>query len=116
MREVREEALGWTWRVSRTGRRHGVALRVLPDGTEQELATSSRLLGLDRVGLAGAVLFDATGEEASHRLATDLAAFLVPYEIGEQEMGGEELRDWLETWRTPFEKVFSTRGFKRSGR
>ena len=87
MREVREEALGWTWRVSRTGRRRAVALRVLPDGGQQELATSKRLFGFDRVGLAGAVLLDATDEVASHRLSVDLAAFLVPYEPGEQRDG-----------------------------
>jgi hypothetical protein len=103
---VCEQALGATWLVSRAGRR-ATALRRDAAGAERELARSDRRLGVDRVGLASAVLSDALGTEPSHRMASDLSQFLIP-ESGEREraMTAAELQAWLDTWRPPFETLF----------
>ncbi len=116
MHRVRESARGALWLVTRTGR-VGVALRRDADGAERELGRSERRLGLDRVGLASAVLADALGEDPAHRLAADLAVFLVPPDTeGERAMTADELQRWLSTWKPPFETLFPLVGRRRRGR
>jgi hypothetical protein len=106
MHRVRDGARGATWLVTRSGRR-AVAARRDADGAEQELARSERRLGLDRVGLASAVLADAIGTEPSYRLASDLSLFLVPPDAhGRRTMSTKELQAWLDTWKPPFETLF----------
>jgi hypothetical protein len=103
---VSDQALGATWLVSRAGRR-GTVLRREADGSEREIARSDRRFGLDRVGLASAVLGDALGTEPSHRMASDLSLFLIPHgDERERAMTAAELQAWLDTWTPPFETLF----------
>ncbi|MCW3063284.1 MAG: hypothetical protein JWN32_456 [Solirubrobacterales bacterium] len=109
---VRAEALERTYAVVRTDRRHAAA--AVRGGAE--LGRSQGRLGVDRVGLASAVLEDALGYPPSYKLASDLSGFLVPEHAGERTMTGHELQDWLRTWRPPFEQLFPLRDRKRSAR
>lgn len=114
MPRVRDDAHGLAWVVTHRGR-VGVAVRRDPDGATHELRRSKRLLGIDRVGLASAVLEDALAEQPpSHRLAADLSLFLVPAGAREERtMTALELQSWLDTWLPPFQKLFPTDAIER---
>jgi hypothetical protein len=107
---VRAEALARTYVVSRFDRRHATA--AVRDGVE--LARSERRVGVDRIGLASAVLEDALGYPPSYKLASDLSRFVVPERHGERAMTGQEIQDWLATWRPPFELLFPLRDLRHA--
>src|SRR5262245_10319555 len=105
--EVRADARSASWLVARQGRRSGTALRIDAGGGETELGRSAKRLGLDRVGLAAAVLRDARDTEPSYRLASDFALFIVPETPdATKAMTAEELQAWIDTWKPPFERLF----------
>lgn len=98
---VRVEALGRVYVVARE--RHGGAsvVRHDPDGRELALARSQGRLRVDWRSLSGTLLADALASPAQRGLVGDFARFIVTPPGGCHTITGDELRDWLETWR-PF--------------
>jgi hypothetical protein len=109
--QVREDALGRRYRVSRPRRGPAAVTREQPGWPPAELARSASWATLAR-----AVLEDALADPPGGKLARDLGRFLVPPRGGEREMSGRELADWLATWQPPLAAIFPGRRRDRGAR
>jgi hypothetical protein len=95
---VRTDALESTYVIRRDEGGHTVLVR-RRDGEEVTLASSARLGGSPWSSLARALLADALDGPAPRRLVSDYARFLVTPRGEARAIGGEELGQWLATWR-----------------
>jgi len=107
--DVRDEARGRSYRVVRPVRGPAVATREAPGAEPVELGRAQGRGSASWTALARTVLEDATGERPGGKVARDLGRFLVPPRNGERRMSGEELAEWLATWRPHLSNLFPGR-------
>jgi hypothetical protein len=105
---VRADALASTYVVRREEEGRAELLR-RRDGDEAELAASGRRGGPSWSRLAEALLADALDGPAPRRLVSDYARFLVTPRGQARTFGGEELAQWLATWRPSILATLSPR-------
>jgi hypothetical protein len=109
--QVRQDALGRLYRVSRPRRGPASVARELPGWPPPvELARSGSWTALAR-----AILDDALPVPPSGKLPRDLGRFIVPVRGGELTMSGKELDDWLATWQPPLATIFPDRWKRDAG-
>jgi hypothetical protein len=111
--DVPDEARGRAYRVVRPARGPATLTREAPGAAPVQLARAEGRGGAAWTALARAVLEDATGERPGGKLARDLGRFLVTPRGGERRMSGDELADWLATWRPHLSSLFPERLRKR---
>jgi hypothetical protein len=105
---VRAAARGNEYRVARIDRHRAVVVRRTADGDEAELARSDLHLRPDWPALARAILGDALDGRFPRRLAEDYSHFIVVPREGVRTTSGQEIQEWLDTWRPPLAALFSS--------
>ena len=96
---VRPAALGSTYVVSRDRRNGVVIVRKTAAGDGAELASSRRRLGVVWPAVAQAILDDALDARPPRKLIDDYSHFIVTARGGVRAIAGNEIQQWLDTWR-----------------